>query len=78
MSKQSKLQVLHAGGIAIVSTPSVEYMARVAFEELTRLTKKRSVDFHVVKYDKFSRGEILPQIHGWHTQGNTDRQVQCS
>jgi ribose-phosphate pyrophosphokinase len=40
----------------------MEYMARVAYDELSGIIKKRSVDFHVVKYHKFSRGEILPEI----------------
>ncbi len=64
MSKSSRLKILHAGGIAIVSTPSMEYMARVAYDELKNIVKKKSIDFHVVKYQKFSRGEVLPQIQG--------------
>lgn len=62
MSKSHKQRILHPGGIAIVSTPSMEYMARQSYEELRALIKKKSLDFHVVKYEKFSRGEILPQI----------------
>lgn len=62
MRRPAKLQVLHPGGIAIVSTPSMEYMARVAYQELGRFTQSKAVDFHVVQYQKFSRGETLPQI----------------
>ncbi|MEX0917998.1 MAG: ribose-phosphate diphosphokinase [Candidatus Paceibacterota bacterium] len=60
MGKNSKHQILHSGGIAIVCTPSMEYMARASFEMLRKLTKKKSLDFHVVEYVKFSKGEVLP------------------
>ncbi len=62
MAKKAKPQILHPGGIALVSTPSLEYMAKTAYKELQRCAKKRYLDFHVVKYQKFSREEILPQI----------------
>lgn len=62
MSKSSKLSILHSGGIALVTTPNMEYMARVAYNELKRFIKRRSIDFHVVNYESFSRGEVLPQI----------------
>lgn len=62
MSKKTKLPVLHPGGIAIVCTPSMEYMALVAHQELLGLVKEKSLDFHVIEYKKFSRGEVLPQV----------------
>lgn len=60
MGKNSKHQILHSGGIAVVSTPSMEYMARASYRMLKCLIKKKSLDFHVLKYDKFSKGEVLP------------------
>jgi ribose-phosphate pyrophosphokinase len=62
MGKQNRQEILHAGGIAIVSTPNMEYMARVAYNELRRRIRKRSIDFHVMRYQSFSRGEVLPQV----------------
>ncbi len=62
MRKSGKLEVLSGGGIAIVSTPNIEYMARAAFNELQSLIRRRSVDFHVIDFHGFSRGEALPQI----------------
>lgn len=60
MAKGSKYQILHSGGIAIVSTPSMEYMARESYKMLQGLIKKKSLDFHVIGYDKFSKREVLP------------------
>lgn len=57
-----KHRILHPGGIAIVSTPNMEYMAKTAYEELRSLIKKNSIEFHVMRYQGFSRGEVLPQV----------------
>lgn len=62
MSK--KLHVLHPGGITIATTPSMAYMAEPAFEELSGIIQKRSINYCKVRYKKFSRGEVLPQIQG--------------
>lgn len=58
----SKLSVLNGGGIAIVSTPSIKYMARNAHVELRKYISKESIDFHTLKFEGFSRGEFLAQI----------------
>lgn len=57
-----KLPILHPGGIAVVSTPNMEYMAQVAYNELLGRIKRKSIDFHVMEYRKFSRGEVLPIV----------------
>lgn len=62
MGKSVKLEVMHRGGIAIVSTPHMEYMARTACNELRGFIRRRAVDFHVIDFHGFSRGEALPQI----------------
>lgn len=58
----SKLPILNGGGIAIISTPSMEYMARDAFTELKKHISKKSIDFHTLIFEGFSRGEFLVQI----------------
>lgn len=58
----SKLSILNGGGIAIISTPSMEYMARDAFTELTKYISKKSIDFHTLNFEGFSLGEFLVQI----------------
>ena len=57
-----KLQILDLGGLAIVSTPNMEYTARAAYETLCTMIDDTSIDFHTVSYKKFSRGEVLPTI----------------
>ena len=60
----SKVKVLHPGGIAIVTTPSMAYMAERAHEILLKKIKKKRITYRGIKYDKFSRAEVLPMIEG--------------
>jgi ribose-phosphate pyrophosphokinase len=60
----SKYKVLHSGGLAIVTTPNMEYMAREAYGELRQLIKKKSLAFHMMEYKRFSREEIKPKVGG--------------
>ncbi len=57
-----KFQILEPGGLAIVSTPNMEYMARAAYDELCTHIDNAAIDFHIVSYQKFSRAEVLPTI----------------
>lgn len=57
-----KVQILEPGGLAIVSTPNMAYLARAAYDELCKYIDGASIDFHTVNFEKFSREEILPEI----------------
>lgn len=58
----TKVDILEPGGLAIVSTPNMEYMARAAYDELCKHIDNAVIDFHVIEYKKFSRNEVLPTI----------------
>jgi ribose-phosphate pyrophosphokinase len=58
----AKMQILEPGGLAIVSTPNMEYMAQAAYDELRKHIDNAAIDFHIVAYQKFSRDEVLPTI----------------
>ncbi len=60
--EQRKMQILEPGGLAIVSTPNMEYMAQAAYDELRKHIDNTTIDFHIVSYQKFSRNEVLPTI----------------
>ena len=57
-----KLHVLHPGGIIIVSTPSMAYMAKAVYTELKGSIKKRLISYAEIAYKVFSRGEVLPIV----------------
>lgn len=40
----------------------MEYMARVAYNELRRWIHERVIDFHILEFIRFSRREVLPQV----------------
>lgn len=59
MGKQA---ILNTGGLAIVSTPSMKYMAEKAYQELRGLIKKKSIDFCLIDYKRFPGSETMPTI----------------
>jgi ribose-phosphate pyrophosphokinase len=59
-----KHTVLHPGGIAVVSTPKMAYMAKAVHEKLLEAFHERSVSYCEISYDRFSREEVLPIIGG--------------
>lgn len=55
-------KLLNQGGIAIVSSPNMELMARAAWEEVRARTEDDSIGFHVLNLETFSMGEFLPHV----------------
>jgi ribose-phosphate pyrophosphokinase len=59
-----KLKPRHPGGMIIVTTPSMSHMSKQVHVILESKIKKKSIDYSEIKYEMFSRREVLPIIQG--------------